>query len=1075
MTAPPPDPFDPPTLDAITTLALTSDLATPDRRALLIPDPTLRATLRTPDNPADQLRADLHALTRLPAPDGRRPALAHWLTTAAHLTAHLPATHQFTRWAALAGRPPEAPRLLHRPPEPPEPPPAPYPPLLGPYTDRRLFAGRDADLHRLRQLIDDRPLTCLYAVSGAGKSSLLQAGLLPALREATIPEALHRAPHSPDVAADLIRQLLAPAPPVTDPASFVAALEDIHHLAGRPPVLVLDQFEELWKGDDAPAARAHLGPYLAATARTGPDGATPLCRWLLAYRWEFHPAVDSWLGDVLREARAAGAPVAGLPYDLKAGSRHATWELPVFGTAPSGRHDPGAARSAFHEAITRPLDGTRWHMPPPDADRLAAAFAAAREAQPERPLVPELQVMLARLVEASDDGTLRVPDDVEQGITHALRDHVEQSIRRILPPGPRPVATARSLVLTALHRLVDPEGRRSRSLPRGEIEAVIAAEGGAGEADRIVRALSGEGIRLLTVEPDEDRGECLALSHDRLAEVIAELVEQRAGSTFDPELLELVVFVHRRVELHRHGDRAAVGRDDARFDRLAATPALLWDDARRGWWAAWAAETGRQRRAEAEAAAEAQRRVEEDERRAAAEAAREAAEVARRAEEARQRAEEARQREAAEAAREAAEAARRAEEARQREAERRRVRRWAVVGAFAVLVAFSAAVIGWQRRQIDEQAAQLAAQRAGYDGALAASVPETVLTALGLHQASGLSATEAVDRLPAKPAADMWTLMSETFIVLDPRVDADLRLALARAWAGRVMEGAPQRIERVERFGRLLATVERSRLGGAVPAQVAEARSRVLEAMRVMFPLPAGVKDGLLAGGWVTLPGGEFEIGSPVGEAGRDGDEVLHRVWLSSFWLGEAEVTAGQFRLLVPEHRPEDGDALPARDVSWYGAVAYAAWVGARLPTEAEWEYGSRWQGAGLPLARTRYCAGDDVSDLDRVGWYEGNSGGRVHPVKEKGGCGGLYDQHGNVWEWVTNWYAPYSPAAGGAALVDPSGPPTGGDRVVRGGSFDYVADFARSAERVSWRPSQRVDWIGFRLARPAPSPGLDH
>jgi hypothetical protein len=171
--------------------------------------------------------------------------------------------------------------------------------------------------------------------------------------------------------------------------------------------------------------------------------------------------------------------------------------------------------------------------------------------------------MLGRLVAATTDGTLTVPADVEQGITHALRDHVEASIQRILPAGPHPVATARSLVLTALHRLVDPEGRRSRSLPRPEIEAVIAADGGTDAAARIVEALLGEGIRLLTVESDPDRGECLALSHDRLAEVIAELVEQRAGSTFDPALLELVVFMHRRVELHRHGDPAAIGRDDA--------------------------------------------------------------------------------------------------------------------------------------------------------------------------------------------------------------------------------------------------------------------------------------------------------------------------------------------------------------------------------------------------------------------------------------------------------------------------------------------------------------------------------
>jgi formylglycine-generating enzyme required for sulfatase activity len=241
-----------------------------------------------------------------------------------------------------------------------------------------------------------------------------------------------------------------------------------------------------------------------------------------------------------------------------------------------------------------------------------------------------------------------------------------------------------------------------------------------------------------------------------------------------------------------------------------------------------------------------------------------------------------------------------------------------------------------------------------------------------------------------------------------------------------------------------------------------------------MFPLPAGVDEMALTGGWVVLPGGDFEMGSPPGEAGRDNDEVLHRVWLSPFVLGEAEVTARQFRRLVPEHRLEDGDELPARAVSWYAAVAFAAWAGARLPTEAEWEFGSRWRGEGSPLATMRYCAGDDVADLARVGWY-GNSGRGAHPIKQKAACGGLYDLHGNAAEWVADRYAPYSPATGGAAVADPAGPPTGVERVIRGGSFGAGADFARSAGRSGRKPGHRDVGIGFRLARPNPSSGLDH
>ena len=998
MAAPPPgDPFGPDALDAIVEAAIRCELAGSERRALLIPDPTRRAHLGAHTKPADQLRADLTALA---TDAGARPWLADWLTRAARIVGDRPEAADFDRWAALAGRPTAPIEVLHRPAEPTAAPTRPYPVLLGPYTDRRLFAGRAADVADLCAHLARHPLVCVFAASGAGKSSLLRAGLAPALRDARTPEALVRAPHNPDAPAELLRQLASPAPPADTPAAFVAGLEAIHRLAG-PPVLVLDQFEELFKGDRQIDARARLGPYLAASARTGPDGATPLCRWVLAYRREFHGDVEGWLADVLREARDAGRAVEGWPYDIKAGGRSVGWKLPPFGEAPRGTHDPDAAYRAFLDAITKPLahatdgiDGMRWQMASDDADRLAGAFAAARAAQPDRPLVPELQVVLARLLDGAVDGVIAVPADVEQSIGHALRDHVERSIKAVVPAGRAPVATARALVLTALHRLVDDEGRRSRSLPRGELEAVIAADGEPARAGATIDKLID--ARLVVAEVDPDRGECLALSHDRLAEVIAELVEARPGSTFDPALLDLVGFIQRRVVLWRHGDPAAVGRDDTRFDRLAATAGLLWDDDRRGWWEAWGAETRRRRAAEV------------------------------------------------------------------------RQRRWRRAGVGALIGIFVVGAFIWLWLQAE-------AHRSGYDRALASPQEETVLTALGLLTASGLAGDDAVGRLPTEPKADIWTLMSETFVGLDPPIDTDLRLALAHHWRGRVDAGdePPDRGEQVERFGRLLAAVDIARLQGADPARVTRARAAVVEALRVRFPLPDGLDDAALTGAWVALPGGRFEMGSPENEAGRDNDETRYPVTLSPFRLGEAEVTAGQLRRLLPDHRPGDADPLPARGVSWYTATAYAAWVGARLPTEAEWEYAARWRGEGAPLAKTRYCAGDGEADLDRVGWYDGNSGDDAHPIKGKEPCGGLYDLHGNVWEWVADRYGAY-PDDAGAPRADPAGPPTGDARVVRGGSFDDPADFARAAVRYGWRPWNRSHGFGFRLARPAPSPVMD-
>ena len=212
------------------------------------------------------------------------------------------------------------------------------------------------------------------------------------------------------------------------------------------------------------------------------------------------------------------------------------------------------------------------------------------------------------------------------------------------------------------------------------------------------------------------------------------------------------------------------------------------------------------------------------------------------------------------------------------------------------------------------------------------------------------------------------------------------------------------------------------------------------------------------------IPAGTFQMGS---ENGRSNERPVHTVTLTrSFYMQRTPVTQGQWREIMGENPSwfsDCGDTCPVEQVSWNDAQAFIQALNQRypgrnyrLPTEAEWEYAAR---AGT----TGDYGGTGV--LDDMGWYSGNSGGRTHPVALKQpNAFNLYDMHGNVWEWVQDWYSAtyYSISPG----VDPTGPTTGSDRVLRGGSWFVSASLARSAFRVSRAPSVRSNGGGFRLAR---------
>ena len=226
----------------------------------------------------------------------------------------------------------------------------------------------------------------------------------------------------------------------------------------------------------------------------------------------------------------------------------------------------------------------------------------------------------------------------------------------------------------------------------------------------------------------------------------------------------------------------------------------------------------------------------------------------------------------------------------------------------------------------------------------------------------------------------------------------------------------------------------------------------------------------------LTLPGGAtmemiyvgpgtFTMGSPPSEEGRDDDETQHRVTLTKgFWLGKYEVTQNQWQSVMGSNPSFfKGDAnLPVENVSWDDCQEFVRKVsdaarrqfggGARLPTEAEWEYACRAEMSGAYAGTGR---------LDDMGWYSGNSGDKTHPVGQKRANGwGFYDMHGNVWEWCQDWYGDYDSNA-----TDPSGPASGDYRALRGGSWGSLARFCRSADRDGDDPGYRCSCYGFRLS----------
>jgi len=274
---------------------------------------------------------------------------------------------------------------------------------------------------------------------------------------------------------------------------------------------------------------------------------------------------------------------------------------------------------------------------------------------------------------------------------------------------------------------------------------------------------------------------------------------------------------------------------------------------------------------------------------------------------------------------------------------------------------------------------------------------------------------------------------------------------------------------------------------------------------------------------FVLIRGGEFTMGSPESEVGRDAvkavykqfgidySETQHQVRLSNFYISKYSVTVSEFRSFVEatgyrtdaekgggswiwndsgavktagvnwRHgvsgsvRPASEDNHPVIHVSWNDAVAYGEWMSKksgktyRLPTEAEREYACR-AGTTTPF-NTGNNLTTDQANYDGNYPYNGNPKGvyRLNTVPVNSfspNAWGLYTMHGNVAEWCSDWFGGryYDECKESGTVSNPAGPATGSGRVLRGGSWNYNAGHCRSADRYRSTPGNRGDYVGFRL-----------
>jgi formylglycine-generating enzyme required for sulfatase activity len=313
-----------------------------------------------------------------------------------------------------------------------------------------------------------------------------------------------------------------------------------------------------------------------------------------------------------------------------------------------------------------------------------------------------------------------------------------------------------------------------------------------------------------------------------------------------------------------------------------------------------------------------------------------------------------------------------------------------------------------------------------------------------MQSALALAGTPRAPYRVDDPEAEMWSL------VRDSPYPADVAAFLQAYPNGKYAPAARLKLQQLQRP----QSGSPSQVGPHISPQAA-------------LPEPLTTLRNSIGMEFVLIPAGEFMMGSNYYEPD---EKPVHKVVISKpFYLGKYEVTQAQWLEVTglnPSHFKGDLNR-PVERVSWYMVQDFIRLLNAkeghikyRLPTEAEWEYAAR---AG---STTQYSFGDDQGLLEQYAWYNRNDGGTTHAVGQlKPNAWGLYDMHGNVWEWVQDWRGPYT----WGTVIDPRGPVTGDAKGYRGGGWGYGAGRCRSADRSYDAPHYVYGTHGFRLARSAP------